>query len=57
MGVVESSFLNDISRNAMRRYWHEERPLHLRDFMDFIDHHYRTNPGSNAATEVEDFPS
>jgi hypothetical protein len=50
----ESSFLNDISRNAMRRFWHDERPLHLRDFMDFIDQHYRTNSGSNAATETED---
>jgi hypothetical protein len=44
----ESSFLNDISRIAMRRFWHDERPLHLRDFMDFIDQHYRTHPGSES---------
>jgi hypothetical protein len=50
----ESSFLNDISGDAMRRFWNDQPPLHLRDFTDFIDQHYRTNSGSNAATEVED---
>ena len=37
----ESSYLDDISREAMRRVWQEERPLHLRDFMDFVDAYYR----------------
>lgn len=27
----ESSHLADISRTAMRRFWHEQHPLHLRD--------------------------
>ena len=40
----ESSYLADISRVSMRRFWHEERPLHLRDYMDFIEQHYRTHP-------------
>ena len=40
----ESSNLADISRVSMRRFWHEERPQHLRDFMDFIDQFYRTHP-------------
>jgi len=40
----ESSYLVDISRVSMRRFWHEERPLHLRDYMDFIEQHYRTHP-------------
>jgi hypothetical protein len=44
----ESSCLADISRGAMRRYWQEERPLHLRDFMDFIDNFYRTHPESDS---------
>jgi hypothetical protein len=44
----ESSFLRDISRTALRRFWHDERPLHLRDFMDFIDQHYRTHPSSES---------
>ena len=42
----ESSCLADISRVGMRRFWQDQRPLHLRDFMDFIDQHYRTHPGS-----------
>ena len=45
----ESSFLKDISRNALRRIWHDERPLHLRDFMDFVDQYYRTHPTKDAA--------
>jgi hypothetical protein len=45
----EASYLADISRNAMRRFWHEDRPMHLRDYMDFIDQHYRTHPPSDAA--------
>ena len=44
----ESSYLADISRDAMRRFWHEERPLHLRDYMDFIEQHYRTHPLSSS---------
>ena len=44
----ESSYLRDISRASMRRYWEEERPLHLRDFMDFVDQFYRTHPVSDA---------
>jgi len=44
----EASYLADISRNAMRRFWHEDRPMHLRDYMDFIDHHYRTHPASDS---------
>jgi hypothetical protein len=43
----ESSYLADISRDAMRRFWHEERPLHLRDYMDFIEQFYRTHPPVN----------
>ena len=37
----ESSYLGDISRDAMRRFWQEERPPHLRDFMDFVDDYYQ----------------
>ena len=44
----EASYLADISRNAMRRFWHEDRPMHLRDYMDFIDQHYRTHPPSDS---------
>jgi len=40
----ESSYLDDISRNSLRRFWHELHPLHLSDFMDFIDAFYRTHP-------------
>ena len=43
----ESSYLADISRNSMRRFWHDEKPLHLRDFMDFVDNFYRKNPATN----------
>jgi hypothetical protein len=39
----ESSYLADISRDSMRRFWQEERPPHLREFMDFIDDYYRTS--------------
>jgi hypothetical protein len=39
----ESSYLADISRDSIRRFWQEERPPHLRDFMDFIDDYYRTS--------------
>ncbi len=45
----ESSFLTDISRDAMRRFWQDERPQHLRDFMDFVDQFYRTHPTNAAA--------
>lgn len=44
----ESSCLADISRVAMRRFWQEQRPLHLRDFMDFVDQYYRTHPASDS---------
>jgi hypothetical protein len=44
----ESSYLADISRVSMRRYWQEERPQHLRDFMDFVDQFYRTHPPSDS---------
>ncbi len=44
----ESSFLTDISRNAMRRFWQEEKPVHLRDFMDFVDQFYQTHPASDS---------
>jgi len=44
----KSSYLADISRDAMRRFWQEQRPLHLRDFMDFIDQYYRAHPLSGA---------
>jgi len=37
----EASYLSDISRDAMRRFWLEERPTHLRDFMEFVDDYYR----------------
>jgi heme/copper-type cytochrome/quinol oxidase subunit 1 len=33
----ESSYLTDISRTSMRRYWHDERPQHLRVFLYFVD--------------------
>ncbi len=36
----ESSYLADIARQSMRRYWQDKHPLHLRDFMDFIDQFY-----------------
>jgi hypothetical protein len=45
----ESSYLSDISRDAIRRYWQDERPQHLRDFMDFVDQFYRTHPTNAAA--------
>ena len=45
----ESSYLTDISRASMRRYWQEERPQHLRDFMDFVEQFYRTHPLGDAA--------
>ena len=44
----ESSYLTDISRASMRRYWQEERPQHLRDFMDFVNEFYRTRPASDS---------
>ncbi len=44
----ESSYLADVSRNAMRRFWQEKRPQHLRDFMDFVDQFYRTHPASDS---------
>ncbi len=44
----ESSYLDDISRDAMRRVWQEERPLHLRDFMNFVDDYYRTGTRRDA---------
>ncbi len=43
----ESSYLTDISRISLRRYWQEQRPQHLRDFMDFIDEFYQTHPLSD----------
>jgi hypothetical protein len=45
----ESSYLVDISRDALRRFWQDERPQHLRDFMDFVDQFYRTHPPNDAA--------
>ena len=42
----EASYLADISRTAMRRFWHEDRPMHLRDYMEFIDQFYLKNPAS-----------
>lgn len=42
----EASYLADISRDSMRRYWHDEHPTHLRDFMDFVDQYYRKHPPS-----------
>ena len=45
----ESSYLADISRSSMRRFWQEERPQHLRDLMDFVDDFYRTHPTSDSA--------
>ena len=44
----ESSYLTDISRTSMRRYWQEERPQHLRDFMDFVEEFYRMHPASDS---------
>jgi hypothetical protein len=45
----ESSYLDDISRDALRRFWQDERPRHLRDFMDFVDQFYRTCSANDAA--------
>ena len=42
----KASYLSDLSREAIRRYWQDERPQHLRDFMDFVDQYYRTHPAS-----------
>ncbi len=53
----ESSYLNDISREAMRRFWQGQRPTHLRDFMDFVDQFYRTHPDSDAASESKGLTS
>lgn len=44
----ESSYLADIKRKSMRRYWQDERPQHLRDFTDFIDQFYRGQASRNA---------
>jgi hypothetical protein len=44
----EASYLDDISRNSLRRFWQEQRPLHLHDFMDFIEQFYRTHPPSGS---------
>jgi hypothetical protein len=44
----EASYLSDLSRNAIRRYWQDERPQHLRDFMNFVDQFYRTHPPSDS---------
>ncbi len=44
----ESSYLADISRISMRRFWQEERPQHLRDLMDFVDQFYRTHPANDS---------
>jgi hypothetical protein len=44
----ESSYLSDISRVSMHHYWQEERPQHLRDFMDFVDEFYRTHPANDS---------
>ena len=44
----EASYLSDLSRKAIRRYWHDERPQHLRDFMDFVDQKYRTHPAGDS---------
>jgi heme/copper-type cytochrome/quinol oxidase subunit 1 len=45
----KASYLSDLSREAIRRYWQDERPQHLRDFMDFVDQFYRTHPTNDAA--------
>ncbi len=44
----ESSYLADISRVSMSRFWLEQRPPHLRDFMDFVDGYYRKRPRGDA---------
>jgi hypothetical protein len=44
----KASSLDDLSRGAMRRLWLEQRPTHLRDFMDFIDDFYRTSARGDA---------
>ncbi|HEX9813616.1 MAG TPA: hypothetical protein VGB31_01565 [Myxococcota bacterium] len=44
----EASYLADISRSAMRRFWHDQHPLHLRDYMDFIDQFYQTHPSKDS---------
>ena len=44
----ESSYLADISRDAIRRFWQEQRPPHLRDFMDFVDQFYQAHPPSDS---------
>ena len=44
----EASYLSDLSREAIRRFWQDERPQHLRDFMNFVDQFYRTHPPSDS---------
>ncbi|MBW2493425.1 MAG: hypothetical protein JRE43_01640 [Deltaproteobacteria bacterium] len=44
----ESSYLADIKRKSMRRYWQDERPQHLYDFTQFIDQFYRAQASRNA---------
>jgi hypothetical protein len=51
----ESAYLTDISRDAMRRFWKDERPLHLRDFMDFVDKFYRSHPAGEGPSQSKGF--
>ena len=44
----EASFLSDITRVSMRRFWQEERPPHLLEFMEFVDNYYRTSAKPDA---------
>jgi len=43
----KSSYLDDISRDSIRRLWQKEHPPHLQDFMEFIDAFYRKHPASD----------
>jgi len=45
----ESSYLGDIKRESMRRYWQDERPQHLADFTEFIDQFYRAQAARKKA--------
>lgn len=44
----KTSYLSDISRDSVRRFWQEERPPHLLEFMEFVDNYYRTSAKPDA---------
>ena len=44
----KTSYLSDISRDSVRRFWQEERPPHLLEFIEFVDNYYRTKAKPDA---------